>query len=588
MFDLSRIEVLKGPQGTLYGSNTLGGLLKYVTVQPDPQGGFSGAVKEEGTASGNGQYGYGFDAAFNIPLSDNAAIRISGSDNFRPGYIYNIGLGNKNQNTTDIYGGRIAALWKPTAELTIRAQAMYQRTQNGGEATVDINSATGDPLYGSYTQDRGTQEREDQKFALYSLSADYQLADLTLSSITSYTDIGGSRETDFSGYDAGFAPDQPLAFDNAQVSTKKFTQELRVSSDSTERFSYIIGGLYTEENSLLKDFEYGFTTPNVRAPDVPLIFGDYAPSQYHQLAVYGDGTYRFTPALDLTFGIRYSHDHDSSTAYGYGIENSSTPQNQTSIDNAVNFLITPRWHITPDQMVYFRAASGFRPGGPNFLPPIALQNGAQSSFQPDSLWNYEVGLKSSFLQNKLQLDVDAFYIDWSNIQIRTAVDGYYFQGNAGSAKSQGGEASLTYRPLQNWSVGVGAAYTDAHLTADALAIGGLNGAELPNVAKWTFNGTTDYQIPLASGWTGDLGADFSYLGGRQADFNRNLSPRLPLPAFTTVDLRASLQFKSSEIHLYVDNVANTRGIVTITTNFIPASEGVTRPRTVGLALIERF
>jgi outer membrane receptor protein involved in Fe transport len=588
VFDLSRIEVLKGPQGTLYGSNTLGGLLKYVTVQPDPQGGFTGAAKEEGTASGNGQFGYGFDAAANIPLGDTAAIRISGTDNYRPGYVDNIGLGNKNQNWSDVFGGRIALLWKPIGRLTIRGQALTQRTADGGESTVDINLQSGMPLYGPFIQNRLTQQREDQKFQLYSISLDYDLDGITLSSITSYNHIGTSQQTDYSGYDGHIAPDQPLAFDNFQTQTNKFTQEFRLSSSATDRFSYIIGGLYTQEDALLKDSEFGWKAVNVIAPDVGLIYGAYAPALYRQFAAYGDATYRFTPALDLTFGIRYSHDHDSSTSYGSGIYGAALPQSQTSSDSVVNFLITPRWFITKDQMVYFRAASGFRPGGPNFVPTFAIAAGAKASFQPDSLWNYEVGLKSNYFDSRLQIDIDAFYIDWSNIQVRSAVDGYYFQGNGGSARSQGGEAALTYRPLHNWSIGVGTAYTDAHLAADALSVGGVNGAELPNVAKWTLNGTTDYTIPIKDNLVADLGADFNYLGSRQADFNQDFSPRLKLPAYTVVDLRAVVRWKASELHFCVNNVANKRGIETVTTNFIPASEGVIRPRTFGLALTQKF
>lgn len=590
VFDLERIEVLRGPQGTLYGANSLGGLLKYVTKAPTTDG-VEIAGRVEATTVAHGGEGYAVDAGVNLPLGDTVAVRMSGFHREEAGYIDNLGTGDRDVNDLTSSGGRIAVLAKPGERLTLRATAMYQRFRTGGQSTADIDLATGANLDGDYEHAHFLPEPMKQTFQLYALSADYDLGGATLTSSTSYSIIDQSNRTDFTQFDGGAIPDVLYYSDLTTSKTKKFTQELRLASAANGAFEWLAGAYYTRENSRFTDSEVGLVDGDgtVGTGDAANVFYSDADSRFEQYAFYGDATVYLADAFDITGGVRYSHNAIRLDSVGDGFFNGGFSEfDTTAKDDAWTFLVTPRWRVSDTTLLYARAAKGFRPGGPNLLGPAEIEAGAPLSFVSDSLWNYEVGLKTSALDRAVSLDLTLFYIDWSKIQIRSTVGGFAFIGNGGKATSKGGEMTLELKPTRGFNVSFNLGYTDAQLAQDAPGIGGLDGMTLPNAPKWTLGGAVNYDFALSDTVGASLGASWRVVSDRLADFNRDLSPRLQLDGYGTLDLRAGVKFAHFDLDVFVKNVTDTRGLEATNTTFAPATVTVARPRLVGLSLTARY
>ncbi|MEO0410507.1 MAG: TonB-dependent receptor [Pseudomonadota bacterium] len=600
IFDLERIEVLRGPQGTLYGANSLGGLLKYVTKRPDFDD-YSFEGRAEFTTVDGGGSGYSLNAAANAPLSETVAARVSGFIREEGGFVDNVATGEENINDLQSIGGRLVIEAKATEDLTLRATVMYQDLEIGGNAVADIDN-TGEFLFGPYQQSRVTEEPLDQSVQLYSLVADWDLGFATLVSTTSYNILDSDRTVDFSQFDATFVtnrlralevlgPDDPdlTVFPAERTSeTKRFTQEIQLISEESDTLEWMAGFFYTDESSLFVDDEQGFVDNNAPRSDGIRAFFSRNESDFTQFAFFGNVTYHFTEDLDLTAGIRYS---DNSTDLIRQNETFAAPFSQTELDasdDAVTFLISPRWRITDDVMVYARAASGFRPGGPNIIGPAAIEAGALQEFGSDNLWNYEIGIKASTPDDRFTVEATAFLVDWSDVQIRTSIDGFFFVGNAGKARSTGAEASFTAQPIDGLTLGFNLGYVDAQLTEDANEIGGLDGDRLPNAPEWTLGGYANYEFPIGDTVQGRVGGSFRTVTDRLSDFDRRFNPRLTLDGYTIVNLNAGLIYENFQLDIYAKNLTDKAGVESIIANFVPRTATLAQPRTFGISLTGRF
>lgn len=590
-FDLNRIEVLRGPQGTLYGANSLGGLLKYVTTAPHTDR-LELYGRSEGSATAHGSGGYTVNAGANLPLNDTMALRVSGFDGREGGWIDNLATGKNDVNDLRTYGGRAALLFKPTDHLTLKATAIYQHYRTGGESTADTtNISTGALAYGPFEQFRSTPEPQTMNFQLYSLAADGDLGFANLISSTAYTIDDTSRTRDYTRQWAGMLPGIPFYQNSLAVGTRRFTEEIKLVSVANHKLEWIVGTYYTHEDSDALTVIDGQTSPGVVGSGLAGdMFLDDLVSTYHQIAAYGDLTVYAGENFDVTAGIRGTHDQVKVVDFGGGFVNGGpyvdTPA--PNADNATTFLVTPRLHLSSTTMLYGRVASGFRPGGPNDVSPAAIAAGAEPGFKPDNLINYEVGMKSSALNGRVTLDASVFDIDWRDIQIRTSSGGFFYIGNAGKASSKGAELTVVTLPIDDLSFSANFGYTDAKLTEAARAIGGVAGDRLPNAPKYTLGGMVDYSFVLTGAMRGNVGASYRLVGDRLADFNRNFAPRYDMGGYGTLDLRAGVTFDHYEVQLFARNVTDTRGVESATTNFTPSSITISRPRTIGVALTARY
>jgi outer membrane receptor protein involved in Fe transport len=610
-FDIQRIEIDRGPQGTLYGAGTLAGLLKYVTTPPK-----LGISESEGEVDGGGTEGGGLDEATkiltNVPLGDRAALRLDLYQRRDSGYIDDIGTGNKDENFSEVRGGRISLLVQPDSDLSIRFLSLYQERHVGGTPAVDVNPETLQPVFGDLEQSREVRETASQQYQLHDINVSWDLGPAALTSSTSYSRSIAHAETDDSAALGPvvqtlsdelfqFLPNTPaIALPNS-FTTSKFTEEVRLASPQNHSLEWLVGSFYTYEWSNARE-SLEATLPNVTLPAaVAQPFAEEEPSRFREFAGFGDLDYYFTPTIDVTAGARWSRNRQSFDQTASGLLNNIVDPGQLSSNlgasagSSWTFRLAPRWRITDEVTAYAEASSGYRPGGPNVPRPNTLISSGQSpdGFAADTLINYEFGLKSEMFDKRLSFDADAFLINWRNIQLQTVTSGFAVEANGGSATSRGVEYEASYHPLDGVILSLSGAYIDAVLNSNAPIIGGLRGNALPTVPRWSGAATIDYTFPAIGAVDGAVGASYRLVGTRDTSFDQDIeTPNLHLPAYGEVDLRAGLAVDDSTINLFVDNLLNERGAVdiqeSVATPGSPARLAVIRPLAVGLQITTRF
>jgi len=593
--DLERIEVLRGPQGTLYGSNSLGGLVKFVTVPPDATRAY-GYVSSGYSSVAGGDNGFSERAMFNAPLVENKlALRVNAYNRTDPGYIGNIATGRSDINEAKVKGGRAEMLWTPTDKLSVNLSALAQNLSSDGLANtgVEVDPTTLLPRYGYQKQSRaaGTGLFTIQ-YRLYDASVN---ADFGWAKLVSSTSYGTQKVNSDQDVTAAYGPILNPAFGLTDggysitdpITLGKFTQELRLQSPEEQALEWRVGLFYTRESTTNQQNVEAFDA-STGAPLAlpPLGTINVGPGIFREWAGYTDLTWHATSQLSVLVGGRYSNDQTTFTQTGSGLLTGTSDFTTRSTDSPTTFLLNPSFKFNDKLMAYIRVASGFRPGGPNVGVPPGL--GAPVSFGPDKLTSYELGFKSILLDRRMTLDADVFYINWSQIQLTSTAGGFSFLGNGGKAKSQGLEASWKYTPVSGLVVSANASYTDAELAADTPTdLFGYNGDRLPWVPKWDATVALDYDFPLGGGWSGSAGASYNYVGERETDFLPVPGPRLTVPGYHGIDLHAGSYYGPWTLQAYVKNLTNQRGITSLSSETIdpqgsPFAASYVPPRTVGV------
>lgn len=579
-FDMKQIEVLRGPQGTLYGASTLGGLLKFVTNAPSTKG-YAGKVEAGYDSVDHGGTGWDVKGMINIPLGDKLAFRASGYEREDPGFVDDAHRHLNDVNDSRSTGGRASLLFTPSEQVSVRLTAIAQDIKSDGGPTEDLvpttSPTTFTPLFGNYQYGRTAISPEDVRYRLYSGTVDWNLGGATLTSNTSW---GTLREYNVSDVTAAFGT---LLVQHIKLD--KFTQEVRLASRSDQTFEWLVGAYYTRETaSLHQDLSL---TPTA----TPLGFVQLD-SSYRESAIFGNATYHFTPRFDLALGARWAEDKQSANEFGLASANGG------SSEHVFTWSAAPRFKVDDNTMIYGRIAKGFRPGGPNALPPSAPPT-VPTRFAPDELINYEAGIKTQTSDHRFSLDVAAFHIDWKDIQLLTVIGGFGVNGNGGKASSDGVEWNAQFIPAHGVTLGWDGAYTDAHLTADANPlVGAKKGDPLPYAPKWTMALNGDYQFE-AFGHGAFLGGSWRYVGERGSDFSSSAPRQRTLPSYSVVDIRAGVDIERWTLEAYAKNLGDSRGFTSVGANNSvaggatgPASPGLTanliQPRTIGVTLTARF
>jgi outer membrane receptor protein involved in Fe transport len=602
-FDLDHIEVLRGPQGTLYGASSMGGLIKFVMANPSTDG-FSGRVQTDVSSVEHGSMGSALRAAVNIPLTNNLAVRISAFDRHDAGFMDDTLQNKKNINQGHGKGGRLAVLWRVSDRFTLRASALAQNTWTGSTTRVDMQDDSYTPIYGPYAHARlpGT-DTGDIKVRMYTLQLDGNLGWANLASVTSYNQYRLIGPQDVTGTFATLAesiygvPDLGVKIINNNR-TGKLSQEFRLTSpDDGRALSWLGGAFFTREHTFgLQDiFPVDATTGQSRGLDS--LYDGLSPSTFKEVAGFGSATYAFTDALDVQLGGRFSAVRQHvANAYSGPLNGGDTFDSEEARNHVWTYSFGPRYHFSPDVMTYFRVATGYRAGGTNTVF-LQDQGNFPTQYKSDTLTSYEWGAKGDFADHALTLDAALFYIAWKDIQLSeisplTAED--YFV-NAGGAKSQGGELTFTWRPLHGLSIVGNTAYTDAVLTRDAPnGTYAKAGDRLPYSPKWSANLSADYSFPLSAGLDGNVGAGISYIGDRASNFSPSASvPRFDLRAYTTAELHAGIQSLDWSASLYVRNLTDAKGYLSAMAENVATGASayglqIIQPRTVGLSVTYSF
>jgi outer membrane receptor protein involved in Fe transport len=659
--DIERVEVLRGPQGTLYGRGSLGGTVRYILRDPvigETSGNVAGGVS---FTNGSGGMNWTTDGTVNIPVGANLALRANYSHLDDAGVVDYTNLykldangipvapsgilnpaasytSKKDADWAHIDYARLAATWTPGAGTKLVFNVVRQKDSTGGRRQIvapgTVNNALGGS-YGDYQQGAVMLEPSSREVTLASLEATFDLGFASLTSSTSYTDHSGASTSDNSGL---YAKGWPFLYDYyprlmaqkyRDYTDRSFAQELRLVSKAEGPLDYI-AGLYYENEKLhsgetdwVRGFSSWFAAQDAVTPGFGAYYDPVAPTsdrdflysrneQFTELAAFGELTYHVSPRLQVTAGARYFQDKDSNQVSvvpdlptRVSLSSPATPD--ISKSKGI-FKLNASWHLTGNDNLYATASQGYRRGGVNDIPTTGYigENAGWLNFGPDTLNNYEVGIKGAHAAYSFNASV--FLIDWKDIQLNTTtpVWGYYVTANAGKARSQGLELELHGKLSDSLSYGVGYAYTDAKLVADAtrpyapFRVIAPNGSRLPAAPTSVVNASLDYTVHLQSGRTLVPHLDAYYQSGT---FNRlalTEAAAIPMDAYTILNASLSLNAKQWSFALLARNVGNAKAISGI---FPESSFGsapadgfpgntsrqlITTPRTIGLVAKYRF
>ena len=592
--DLQRIEVLRGPQGTLYGASSIGGLVKYVTTDPSTDQ-ISGRVQggTDGTYGGT-EPGYNIRGSINIPLTNTFAVRLSGFSRTDPGYVDNTETGQDGINSEDVFGGRASILWRPNDYLSLKLGALTQETKFYG--SPEVQGSIRD-LQQSYLRGTGLA---DTKVQLYSATLTAKLPGATLTSISAYTKGSDARNDDLAALNTLTASLVPGSTGTALIntfSTNKISQEVRLDVPITSSLDWLIGTFFTRESNAHDNYFNGIDGQT--GATLGSEWHNYDPRTLKEYAGFTDLTWNITDQFDVQVGGRYSENkqtHMEIISGSAAVDLVGVPVEVDPLTNAkdhsITYVLTPQYKISPNAMVYSRLSSGYQVGGANNGCVILQTISAPCTYGPSTVDNYEIGVKSSTADHLFSVDASIYYIDWRNIQVNVTnptVDAGYFV-NAGAAKSQGVELSVESSPLQGLRLGAWASFDDAVLTkpfpAQSSAVG-LDGDRLPHSSRFSGNFSADQELPLRGTLSAYVGASIAYVGNRAQDFRPSVSQPQPMfPGYTKLDMHIGLRQDSWQLSLYANNLTDRRGILA----FDPDENGylIIQPRTVGLSISQSF
>jgi outer membrane receptor protein involved in Fe transport len=646
LFDLSRVEVLRGPQGTLYGSGSMGGTIKLVTNQPNLTK-YEGAL--EGILSGTPGHGVnvGGNAMLNAPLIDDTlAVRVVVTDKFTHGWIdrdvvsnfpqpinpcvtwanaapWNGGCNrgnvlaspvtqvNKDVNFEHLSAGRVSVLYKPSEDLSISTMAMYQNVNTGGASTFDQSYGLNGGNEAHY-QPFNLKEPYTDSFAMIANTISYKMSFADLTSATSFWSRVSNQSQDSSEQienlvlSAFGTPVFGPSIYHDKSDSSQFTQEFRLSSNGEGALQWLGGVFFAREESIYNDYNFepalAFLDANgVAGNPRGLLFEAFNPYHITQYAVFGEGSYKFLDDWKLTAGLRYYYFDTKVNESQAGILATGSVAQQyvgfKSNSSGVNPKINLAYEPDADLTAYGTISKGFRPGGVNLPTPTNLGCALTDEiYNPDSIWNYEVGEKARFFDRRLIVNADFYYINWNNEQqLVNQSCGYPVTANTGTAHSFGPEVEVSAKILDNLTLSVSGTYTDAQLDKVSAAVTTADS----QIAKGTpILDVPKYTSSIALAYVRSLNADFDFTArisdsyvGPQTDISygyHNLEP------YNLVNMRLGLVGTQWSGYLFADNLTDKRAALGINTTSVawltPSTTRVAtnQPRTIGIDVNYRF
>jgi iron complex outermembrane recepter protein len=634
LYDLNRVEVLRGPQGTLYGAGSMGGTIKLVTNAPQLN---TVAVSAQTTESGTdgGGFNWGGSAMLNLPLAqDVAAVRFVATYKDTSGWIDRIVLnpfpmetnggtarGNvlaapvqaryPNVNWEKLEGGRVSLLLKVGDQLTIEPGVMHQKISTGGPFTIDDP-----PGVDAHYQPFDIAEPLEDNFSLYTLTIKYHFDGADLTSATAKWNRHDEQTQDISETiqwllgDPSFYGPMGIGGGSQEETdfTDQFSEEIRLASNGDGRFQWLGGFFFSDFRSNTTSLsDYTGLEPIFDTSDL-IAVGE--PIRIIQRALFGETSYKLTDQLKATLGLRYYRYSSSEEAINSGIASiAGGPGTVLEFGSADNKGFNPKVNLayTPidDVLLYTTAAKGFRPGGPNTPVPLTgpaqcltgpgnLQSlglsSAPNQFNPDNVWSYEVGEKARALGNTFQINSDVYYESWTNVQqLVDPTCGFSFTANAGTATVYGSEIELAAHLSPSWTVTQNVGYTHATFDDSVRATDTVKGQKLLDVPDVTATTAVMYSIPVSAVYNFTARGTYTYVGPMQdITYVRN-----NLPGYSLVNSRAGITSDKFSAYLFCDNVTNKTAILTNnnaqTVNTPLLNRWVTnQPRTIGVDVQVRY
>ena len=566
-FDLQRVEVLRGPQGTLFGAATLGGAVNYI-INPVYLDTYDARLESsvEGTQHSS-DVGYTVKGAFNLPIvTDTLGMRVTAIKRFDPGYLDNIGTGQKDSNSHDVEDFRINTLWQVNRLVSVSFFSFYDSAKS-----PDASYAF--PSLGDLKRDTTIPEFTDFATRINNLKVDTDLNFATLTISGALTQKTQSAQADESLF---FGPNSSIV---SSPKTRMTSLEARLTSPSGGTFEWLAGVYH---GALHENFPEPVYQNGAVLEDLAV---DYVSDETSE---FGEATYRFSDQWRATLGGRY-YDISLQTESIEGAPGAD----QITAGREVGRGFSPKGSITfePSKnfLAYALVSKGYRSGGVNLVPPLAGFP-TPATYRPDSLVNYEIGIRPSWFNQRLTLDTTLFYINWTDIQLRLArPDGFAYAANAGGAHNIGLENALNWTATSNLQFQLSATFLQAQISkATDLGNGVVlpEGARIPGAPHWSTSELATYHWNIE--YRPYVTVSHRFVSGAQSGFPGTGTPSLPIMDYSVFDLRAGFNIKQYDFSLYANNIADRRGVTAADYAGLSGSDPsfnrdfYIRPRTVGL------
>lgn len=599
IYDLQRVEVLKGPQGTLYGEGAVGGAVRFLP-NPVRLSRFEGSAELAGFVPEAGDFGWRARGALNLPIiADHLGVRLVASYRNEGGFIDNIRTGVNDANSAEGYSVRATLRAEPTDRLALEVFGMVNR-----DRLDDFNQVNS--LLGDLQNNLAERQYNLSRMKLFAGTINYDFGAAQLTSVTSYGTFDRNFRVRFPALGPilrrfGTVTAEPENFD---VDQRTITQETRLVSVGDNRFDWVLGYFFRDRRSLsyisidllpddLASVNSGLAALNLATFPSEQLVVSHIDDFYKQHAVYGEGTYGITDTLDLTIGLRWFVEriHFRSSTDSSSILASLRNRNAGSL---IERGVIPRFNLTwrPSRSItaYAQVAKGFRSGGVNFQAALGA---GEPTYGSDNLWNYELGLKTSFLDGQVRANLAAYRTDWSDIQSNF----FLFLpalnldlgliNNGGVARIYGLEGEIFVQPVRGLTFSANAAYLDAKLKEPAPGSNIIAGQQLPNAPAVTFATSGEYRSSVGENTSAWIKADYQFTDKQRLRFATRTFDGFPLDAYGIANARVGLDIDSHTIQLFVQNIFDTRGqlgqglsLLTNTAN--PEILTITRPRTIGV------
>jgi outer membrane receptor protein involved in Fe transport len=602
-FDLKRVEVLRGPQGTLFGTSTLGGAVNYVAETADASKFDAAAQGLVGTTkNASGELNYAAKAMVNIPLvKDQLAVRVMALQRVDAGYLDNPGIGVNGSSDYRTRGLRGSIVATPVEGTTLTYLSTYQDTRLDDQTYLDLDNP--------YIRNTPRAEPQKTDFWLNSLRLDQDLSFATLTMLGSITTKNNTTLYSYPyAYVTGVTTGDDAAYSlgDAHANIKSF--ETRLASDGDGPFQWLVGFSYMKARKHSDDriyqggaaafidanpALYGGNPGSLIAPN-DAIYGYLSDTSNKNWGIFGEASWEFVPTVTLTLGGRYYNTRN--TAEITNAPGSLAPGSYTTVASSFGVKqkedgFTPKvslsWKPSKELLAYATYSQGYREGGPN--PNAAILPGIPTSYKSDTVDNYEAGVKASLFDNVLTIDVAAFHIQWNDIQARLFTDAPYFYSyvtNAGGAKIDGVEFAGTVQANRMISFGSNVTYQDGRLRKflpDTFAVGGGygSGTTLPGSSKWSVASNVRFEMVDTPG-APSIELAHRYLSKAPVAFGNDAKRG----GFSVFDLRASMGLgENIRVMAFANNIFDKFGILNapFTSQAVPAGS-IIRPRTIGVKL----
>lgn len=617
LFDMERVEIVKGPQGSLFGDSAMAGAIRYITKQPNTKE-FEGRIKVGGSDTEYGGGNYLVKGAVNIPIIEDAmAIRASAYYRDNSGWIDNVTLNDDDINTEETVGGRAQLFWQISDKFNANVLVWIQDMEAKGDPREEERPPK--PGIGSLAIARSRGQTYDDEFYFVSGELNYDLGWGNLTSLSSYS------TRDFTLDDSAFVEDvflfsfpvSTILPNNSLLSewtSDKFTQELRLATTTGGRFDATIGVYYSEGELVYPTFAsadgadnflVNVVGPIIGLPSLAVLeslgCGSDLPDHFfcgqqindeEQLAVFGELYWNVTNKLKLTVGGRwFDYKQVFDEVYGGFFNGGITDVVITNKEDGFNPKIGISYQPNDDILIYGSGARGFRLGGVNDPVPAATCSAqlaalgltTAGTFESDSLWSFEGGAKTAWMDGRMVLNGSVYHTVWEDIQTVILLPGSCGFGiiqNASKQEITGTEIELGFQATENLSVNLAISYTDAELSGDAPNISGVDGDRAPYVPKWKLGAFIDYAFPITATIAGNATFSVNHTSNSFDTYNRGIE----LPERTVGNLRIGAQMDRYTLTAFANNIWNERIVTDAFSRFGENQRSIGQPRTIGVEL----